>query len=283
VEDGREIFDDDLIDHDEDADRKKPKSKKEKAAKKAEKETQRTNFQNVRDMLSAMPAKRKRSEASSLPTDTPQLTGDDLLGDLLKELHEDKNKKQKISTQPNFLQGAIHPDDNDEVVEVPRTTPKRLIRVKSVVPKKKFVPFGSVKTEPSPCPSTPYSCSYGDPVDNNYDYEDPGSMDTYEYDAPAEPKKSTTSNGHKPKPLATSTVKADAPLAPPPAVIVPEKPKPLPAPAAPKVERNLKLIENFESFGHISNGNGIKETDEDATKFIEEGDTKDSKVKKKEF
>jgi len=260
VEDGREIFDDDLIDHDDDGDRKKPKNKKEKAAKKAEKETQRAGFLNVRDMLSAMPVKRKRSELTTLATDAPELTGEDLLGDLLKDIHAEK-KLKATPVAPNFLDGVI-PENEDLVQARPRLTPQRP-RVKPAnVPKKKFVPFGAAKTEASydPCPTN--YCKE-ELMDNHFD----DSMDTIEIPDPEPLPKSVpvkitngTSNGTK-----VTEVKAkvnDVKIVP--------KFKP-----AEPVAKNVKSIENFDSFGQISGNGAIESSFTDNTpKFFEEGDAK---------
>lgn len=97
-EDGREIFDDDLFDDDEESknSRKKPKSKKDKEDKKLKNEINKSGFQDLRNMLSSMPAKRKLVETDG--PSTSKISEDELLSNLMEELHEDKKPKHNNSS-----------------------------------------------------------------------------------------------------------------------------------------------------------------------------------------
>lgn len=96
-ETGHELFDDDLLDDDGYAGagpnkRKGKGGKPSKKLSKEERQTEKANFLSVRDMLTNMPAKRKREveESANVPG------ADDLLKEMMLELSEDtKTKKIK--------------------------------------------------------------------------------------------------------------------------------------------------------------------------------------------
>ncbi|CAG7734021.1 unnamed protein product, partial [Allacma fusca] len=99
VEDGREIFDEDMEDAEEAARRKRKvrHSKRDKDDAQMSKESNPANFQSVRDILSNMPQKRKRAKMTS--SAGPSVDQETLLSDLMLELKNDTKTGPSTSTE----------------------------------------------------------------------------------------------------------------------------------------------------------------------------------------
>ena len=117
MEDGREIFDDDMDEESLKAMEKKKRSKMSKAEKdqaKAEKQAQNANFHSVRDMLKNMPVKRKR--AAEMPSSTSSAAAgsvdeDELTKDLLAELRSDKKSQSNDQLFKKLVNQQQHHTD----------------------------------------------------------------------------------------------------------------------------------------------------------------------------
>lgn len=146
-ETGHEMFDDDLLEEEDYAGssrRSKAKAKGKKANNKEERENQKANFLSVRDMLTNMPAKRKRETAE---TSTSGSTNDDeLLGEMLQELREEKKPRTSI---PSGLKLMEKTRAVEKMISAGKIHEEKPFEKKLVV-KKKFNPFTVVNHNDRP-------------------------------------------------------------------------------------------------------------------------------------
>lgn len=153
-----EVFDDDF-DEEDDAWRKgskKDKDRKENPKKKQtkeEKESARAGFLSVRDMLTSMPQKRKRQDNGEIDDKKE----DDLLGDLMQELHEEK-KAKIVPTSSRFLEST---QAKETLLETSRIKEAPFASSAKVIAKRKFQAFKvsepaavDIKLEPDDTPTT---------------------------------------------------------------------------------------------------------------------------------
>lgn len=164
-ENGLELFDDDM-DEEEAAwqrnSKKAKESKQKKKQSKEEKESAKAGFQSVRDMLTSMPQKRKRHEAG----ESSAIDGkdEDLLGDLMQELHEEK--KAKIAPSSSKFIEMTHA--KEKLLESSRIKEAPFASSSKVIAKRKFqaykvseAPVVEIKEEPEDFASTSHDFDEG--------------------------------------------------------------------------------------------------------------------------
>ncbi|ODN03191.1 DNA polymerase alpha catalytic subunit [Orchesella cincta] len=134
-ENGLELFDDDLADEDDGwrAASKKGREPKKKKQTKEEKETAKAGFQSVRDMLTSMPQKRKRQDNGD-KSYAAEMKDEDLLGDLMQELHEEKKAKIAPSSS-KFIELT---NANEKLLESSRIKETPFASSSKVITKRKF-------------------------------------------------------------------------------------------------------------------------------------------------
>jgi len=143
-----EVFDDDLLDEDDDGSstgrkRKDKKPKKPKLSK-SEKEGQKQDFRSIRDMMINQSSKRKRPEESG----SSSINHDELLGDIMNELHEEKKPKIIPGSSRNLERTKVA----ENILECGKIREEKpfLGPSKVSITKKKYVAFQmpEVKSEP---------------------------------------------------------------------------------------------------------------------------------------
>ncbi|CAL8118832.1 unnamed protein product [Orchesella dallaii] len=162
-ENGLELFDEDLADDDDvwRAGSKKGREPKKKKQTKEEKETAKAGFQSVRDMLTSMPQKRKRQENGDKAS-AEEMKDDDLLGDLMQELHEEKKAKIAPSSS-KFIELTRA---NEKMLESSRIKETPFASSSKVIAKRKFQAF-TVSEKPAEVKAEPI-----DTIDDSFD-DDP--------------------------------------------------------------------------------------------------------------
>ncbi len=112
--------------------RGEPKQKKKQS--KEEKESAKAGFQSVRDMLSSMPQKRKRHDEGESSANGGK--DEDLLGDLMQELHEEK-KAKIVPSSSKFIEMAQAKEkllESSRIKEVPFASSSKVTSVLLIPP-----------------------------------------------------------------------------------------------------------------------------------------------------